>query len=215
MKLFSKTLLLLPLLLGWAFVNAQPSAYVEGTHYQELDNPVRTSDPNKIEVTEVFWYGCPHCYSFEPLLENWEAGLQDDVVFVRSPGMWNEIMETHAQIFYTARTLGVLEETHEATFDAIHQRGNYLQSKEAARRLFSDHGVDPSEFDKAWDSFAVSSAVRRASSRMRDYGVRGVPSMIVNGKYRVSSGNAVPTQADMLEVVDFLIEKERQADTSG
>ena len=164
---------------------------------------------NKIEVVEVFWYGCTHCYSFEPLLENWEANKADDVVFVRSPGMWNAMMQTHAQLYYTAVALGKFEETHSDIFDEILLRGNYLQSEAAARAYFGTKGVSADEFDAAWNSFSVTSDVNRASTRMREYGVRSTPNIIVNGKYRVVSSQAVPTQTDILEVVDYLVEMER------
>lgn len=207
MKAISKSLLLVAAWLAFAAgATAQPTLYVDGTHYETLSTPVRTVDPDKIEVTEVFWYGCSHCYAMEPLIESWEAQLPEDVVFVRSPGMWNAMMETHAQIYYTAEALGVLDKTHAATFTAIHQRGNYLQTQDQARELFVAQGVDAAEFDKAWSSFAVTSNVKKAGTRMRDYGVRGVPSLVVNGKYRILD---VPTQQDMLKVVNFLIEKER------
>lgn len=213
MKAITRISLLLAAALAFtaASVNAQPAMYVEGTHYEELDNPVRTVDSDRIEVAEVFWYGCPHCYAMEPLIESWEAGLADDVVFVRSPGMWNQMMETHAKIYYTAEALGALDKIHGPAFDAIHQRGNYLQTEQQVRQFFADQGVDPAEFDKAWGSFAVNSAVSKAGARMRDYGVRGVPSLVVNGKYRVTTGASVPTQQDMLKVANFLIEKERSS----
>lgn len=190
---------------------AQPAQYVEGTHYEELSNSVRTSDPDKIEVTEVFWYGCQHCYAFEPLIENWEENLPEDVAFVRSPGMWNELMEVHARIFYAAQALDVLDEVHTKAFNEIHQRGNYLQSEEQIKELFTSVGVSEEDFESAWSSFSVTSSVSRAGSRMRDYGVRGVPSLIVNGKYRVSAGGANRSQSDMLKVAEFLIEEERNA----
>ncbi len=210
MKTLLKPLFLLALLFAGS-VMAQPALYVEGTHYELLDKPVRTVDPNKVEVTEVFWYGCPHCYAFEPLLESWVAKLPSDVAFVRSPGMWNAMMETHAQIYYVEQALGSFDKTHKAVFDAFHQKRNYLETQDAIRALFVEQGVDPAAFDKAWSSFAVTSAVKQAATRMREYGVNGVPNLIVNGKYRVSSGDAVTTQADMLKVVDFLIAKERSA----
>ena len=213
MKVITRTSLLLAAALAFmaAAVNAQPAMYVEGTHYQEISDPVRTVDPSKIEVTEVFWYGCPHCYAMEPLIENWEQGLAEDVVFVRSPGMWNEMMETHAKIYYVAEELGALDKIHGAAFDAIHQRGNYLQTEEAVRQFFVAQGVDPAEFDEAWSSFGINSAVRQAGARMRDYGVRGVPSLVVNGKYLITAGGAVPTQQDMLEIADYLVQQERAA----
>lgn len=212
MKLFTKTLMLAALLFGGALsAIAQPALYIEGTHYEELDNPVRTSDPNRIEVTEIFWYGCPHCYAFEPLLNNWKESLPADVAFVRSPGMWNQTMEIHAQIFYAEEALGVTDKLHSVIFNEIHQKRNYLQTADKVKELFVSHGVDPEAFDKAWNSFSVTSAVKRAGTRMRDYGVRGVPSLVVNGKYLVSAGGAVATQNDMLKIVDFLIQKERSS----
>lgn len=212
MRTFTRILTLMSLTALAALpVQAQPAQYVEGTHYEELSNTVRTSDSDKIEVTEVFWYGCQHCYSFEPLIEDWEANLPDDVVFVRSPGMWNELMEVHARIFYTAQALDVFEEVHPKAFDEIHQRGNYLQNEEQISELFTSVGVSEEDFESAWSSFSVNSSVSRAGSRMRDYGVRGVPSLIVNGKYRVSAGGANSSQSDMLDVAEFLIEQERNA----
>jgi protein dithiol oxidoreductase (disulfide-forming) len=206
-----KSLLKISLLFGLAFTAsafAQPSLYVQGTHYETLSEPVRTADPNKIEVTEVFWYGCPHCYAFEPLLDSWEKNLPDDVVFVRSPGMWNQLMEIHAQIYYTAETLNVLDKIHGAAFTEIHQKANYLQSENEVRALFAAHGVAAADFDKTWKSFGVSSSVKRAGTKMRDYGIRGVPNLVVNGKYRIT-GDGTTTQADMLKIVDFLVNKER------
>ena len=208
MKAFTKPLALVALLfLGAGAAYAQPDLYVEGTHYELIDEPVRTVDPNKIEVSEVFWYGCQHCYAFEPLINSWAEDLPDDVVFVRSPGMWNQMMEVHAQIYYAAQALDVVEQIHPLTFSEIHQRGNYLQTEDEVRALFTSQGISAEEFDKAWKSFSVTSAVKQAGTRMRDYGVRGVPNVIVNGKYRIGT---VATQAEMLKIVDFLIEKERQ-----
>ncbi len=210
MKRFSRFTLLAALLLGLiATVNAQPSLYVEGTHYEIIATPVRTADPNKIEVTEIFWYGCPHCYAFEPLISSWEEKLPSDVAFVRSPGMWNQTMEVHAQIFYAADALGVTNKIHDVAFNEIHRNRNYLQTEEAVKDMFVKEGVAPDAFDKAWNSFSVTSAVKRAGTRMRDYGVRGVPSMVVNGKYLVSVGGAVATQTDLLKIVDFLVQKEK------
>jgi len=211
MKFLTKALVLVTLLTGMTSVFAQPSLYLEGTHYETIETPVRTADPNKIEVTEVFWYGCPHCYAFEPLIESWTAKIPADVAFVRSPGMWNEMMEGHAQIFFTAETLGVLDKIHSVAFNEIHQKQNYLQTQDEVRAMFVAQGVSAEDFDKTWSSFGVTSAVKKAGTKMRDYGVRGVPNLIVNGKYRVTVGDGVATQADMLKIVDFLIAKERSA----
>ena len=209
MKHVTKLLMAALLTVGFiAGANAQ-ALYIEGTHYEVIGSPGRTSDPNKIEVSEIFWYGCPHCFAFEPLITSWEDKLPSDVAFVRSPGMWNQTMEVHGQIFYAAEALGVTEDVHEVVFNEIHQRRNYLQTEDAIKDIFVREGVASEDFDRAWKSFSVVSAVKRAGTRMRDYGVRGVPSMVVNGKYLVSVGGSVPTQTDMLKIVDFLVQKER------
>ncbi len=210
MKFLSKSLILLALL-GVTTVFAQPALYVEGTHYEVIEKPVRTADPNKVEVTEVFWYGCPHCYAFEPLIKSWEEKLPSDVAFVRSPGIWSAAMEVHAQIYYVGEALGALDKVHGATFDAIHQKGNYLEDGEAVKALFVAQGVSAEDFDKTWDSFAMTSAVKKAATRMREYGVSSVPCLIVNGKYMITINDGVTTQADMLKVVDYLVGKERKS----
>ena len=108
------------------------AVFKEGEHYVRLPNPVRTANPDKIEVAEVFWYGCGHCYSFEPQLQKWHKTLPESVLFVESPAMWNRDMETHARIFYTAKSLGVLDTMHRTIFDAMHIEK--LRLKRAERR---------------------------------------------------------------------------------
>jgi thiol:disulfide interchange protein DsbA len=188
---------------------AQPERYVAGTHYVELPTQVRTNDPEKIEVVEVFWYGCNHCFRFEPLIEDWEARMADDVELVRFPGMWNELMKIHAQAYFAAEALGKVKELHGPLFEAINVEGNRLQNEQQIGALFARHGVAAAEFTQAFNSFSVRTKVNQAEAKMREYQVRSTPNMIVNGKYLVSTGDAVRTQQEMLEVVDFLVNKER------
>lgn len=207
-----KQLLAVLLLAPLAFsVLAQPARYVEGTHYVVLPTPVKTNNPEKIEVVEVFWYGCNHCFRFEPLLENWEASIPADVDFVRFPGMWNDLMKIHAQAFFAAEALGKVDVLHGPIFEAINVQGNRLQNEQQLSALFTQHGVTAEEFSTAFNSFAVRTKVNQAEAKMREYQVRSTPNMIVNGKYLISTGNAVPTQQEMLEVVNFLVEKERSS----
>ena len=201
-------LLVLPLAAG-AF--AQPTRYVAGTHYTELPAPVRTADPEKIEVIEAFWYGCTHCFRFEPLIHNWESNQQDDVVFQRFPAQWNALMKIHSQIYYTAEALGVLDKIHEPAFNAINIEGNRLQNERQISEFFVKNGVSEEDFKAAFNSFAVRTKVNQGDRRMQDYQIRSTPNMIVNGKYLVVTGEAVQTQDEMLRVVDFLVEKERAA----
>ena len=195
--------------------NAQIEKYVAGTHYTVLPAPVNTKDANKIEVLEAFWYGCSHCFRFEPLIANWEATVAADVDFVRFPAMWNELMKIHAQVYYAAEALDALDTLHEPVFNAINVEGNRMQTEAQIGDLFAKHGVAQADFEKAFNSFAVRTKVNQAEKRMQDYQIRSTPNMIVNGKYLVTTGEAVLTQDDMLQVVDFLVEKERLAKSSS
>ncbi|UTA47764.1 thiol:disulfide interchange protein DsbA/DsbL [Simiduia sp. 21SJ11W-1] len=185
-----------------------PAKYQEGKHYVVLDNPVRTANPNKIEVTEVFWYGCGHCFHFEPLVKSWKEKQADDVAFVRSPAMWNKTMELHARAFYTAKALGVLETLHDPIFDAMNVRKQRLANEAEIAELFVANGVDADKFAKVFNSFGVTGKVRQADARARSYRVTGTPELVVDGKYRISASAAGSQQA-MLEVADFLVEKIR------
>tara|TARA_R110002073_G_scaffold214922_2_gene375230 strand:- start:2102 stop:2743 length:642 start_codon:yes stop_codon:yes gene_type:complete len=199
------------LLMPLAFSSfAQIEKFVAGTHYTELAAPVNTNDSSKIEVLEVFWYGCSHCFRFEPLIANWEATMAADVDFGRFPAMWNGLMEVHAQVYYTAEAMDVLDAVHEPVFNAINLEGNRLQNEGQIGALFAKQGVSEADFKKAFNSFSVRTKVNQAKQRMQAYEIRSTPNMIVNGKYLVTTGEAVRTQAEMLEVVDFLVEKERQ-----
>lgn len=183
-------------------------AYEEGKHYFVLDEPVRTITPGKIEVTEVFWYGCGHCYTFEPVINAWEKTLGDDVELVKSPAVWRKNMETHARIFYTAKVLGVLDQVHERVFEAMHKQGKRLENPDEIYQLFAQAGVEREKFDKVFSSFGVTSQVQQADARARGFKITGTPEMIVDGKYRVSTASA-GSQAEMLKVAKFLIEKVR------
>ena len=189
---------------------AQIEKYVAGTHYTELAAPVNTNDSSKVEVLEAFWYGCSHCFRFEPLIANWEATAGEDVDFVRFPAMWNALMEIHAQVYYTAEAMDALDTVHEPVFNAINIEGNRLQNENQIGALFAKYGISEEDFSKAFNSFTVRTKVNQAKQRMQAYEIRSTPNMIVNGKYLVATGETVRTQAEMLEVVDFLVEKERQ-----
>ena len=199
------------LLMPLAFSSfAQIERFVAGTHYTELAAPANTNDSSKIEVLEVFWYGCSHCFRFEPLIANWEATMPADVDFGRFPAMWNGLMEVHAQVYYTAEAMDALDVVHEHVFNAINIEGNRLQNEGQIGALFAKYGINEDEFAKSFNSFSVRTKVNQAKQRMQAYEIRSTPNMIVNGKYLVATGQSVLTQADMLEVVDFLVEKERQ-----
>jgi len=190
---------------------AQPSLYVSGTHYETLPAPVRTNDAEKIEVLEVFWYGCGHCFRFQPLVDHWAENAPDDVDYLRFPAVWNDLMKVHAQAYYTAVNLDVVDKVHAPIFEAINLQNNRLQNERQLATLFGNYGVSEEDFSKAFNSFPVRTQVNQAERKMSDYQIRSTPNVIVNGKYLVTTNDAVRTQQDMLAIVDFLVAQERAA----
>jgi thiol:disulfide interchange protein DsbA len=212
-------ILSLPFLAPLVLWLASPSTVVaeekfeEGTHYEVISPAVRTANPEKIEIAEYFWYGCGHCYTFEPVVTQWKKTLADDVDFRGSPAIWNPKMELHARAFYTAEALGVLDTMHPIIFQAMNVDRKRLGSEEEIAELFTANGVSAEDFDKAFNSFGVSSQVRQANSRARAAKITGTPSLVVNGKYNISTRQA-GSQANMLKVAEYLIAKERVAKDS-
>ncbi|MEP4486208.1 MAG: thiol:disulfide interchange protein DsbA/DsbL [Halioglobus sp.] len=205
--------LLLPVVLLCASATAvaqDDQNWQEGTHYDVITPAIRTANPDKIEVAEFFWYGCGHCYTFEPLVGQWKKTLAEDVEFRGSPAIWNQQMELHARAYYTAEVLGVLDTMNLVVFQAMNVDRKRLGSEEEIAKLFAAHGVDEAEFSKAFKSFGVSSQVRQANARAKSAKITGTPEMMVNGKYRISTRKA-GNQANMLKIADFLVAKERAA----
>ena len=183
--------------------------YKEGEYFRRMTTSQGTSSaPDKIEVAEVFWYGCAHCYNFDPVLQKWKQNLAADVTFVRIPVIWNPTNQIHARIMYTAEALGKLDEAHEGIFKAIHQEGNMLTSEDELVQFFGRYGVSKTEFLDAYNSFGVSSSVKRAENLTRRYGIRSVPVIVVNGKY-VTDAPGVRSFDDMIGVTNELVERER------
>lgn len=192
-------------------VSASAQEFQAGKEYVELSNPVPTADPEKIEVVELFWYGCPHCYQFEPALNAWVAELPDDVDFKRIPAMFGGQWNVHGQLFLTLEAMGVEAKVHDAVFDAIHQQRKRLATPEQMAEFLATQGVDEAEFLKTYNSFGVKSRVEKAKKQGMAYQITGVPVLVVNGKYRFDLGSAGgPERA--LQVADYLIEKERAAE---
>ncbi|MCB1675795.1 MAG: thiol:disulfide interchange protein DsbA/DsbL [Halioglobus sp.] len=197
-------------------VAAQDTAtktYVEGRDYDLISPAIRTANPDKIEVVEFFWYGCGHCYTFEPMIAQWKKTLPEDVDFHGSPAMWNAPMELHARAYYTAQVLGVLDTMHTALFQAMNVERKRLASKGEIAAVFTANGVSAEDFDRAFDSFGVDAQVRQASARMRSARVTGTPALMVNGKYHISTRKS-GSQAAMIDTANYLIEKERAAKAS-
>ena len=186
------------------------SAISEGSEYAKITPALPTSTEGKVEVVEMFWYGCPHCYELEPHIEEWLTRKADYIEYVRIPAIFNsKRWRLHAQAFYTAEVLGVLDKVHAPMFNAIHKQRNALKNKEALRELFAVHGVKEEDFNKTFASFAVMAKVNRAADLSRRYGLTGVPAMIVNGKYR-TDGPMAKSYQKMMDVVDELAARENK-----
>lgn len=186
---------------------AESEPFEAGVHYEVLPQPVPTVDPGRVEVTEVFWYGCSHCYDFEPKLEPWIKKLPENVVFTRVPAVWHPEMALHAKAYYTAKAMNVLDKMHPVIFEAMNLQHKKLRSEEEIAELFVANGIDKETFIKTFESFGVSQSVRVGDSKQRGYRIKGTPELVVNGKYRISTRH-VGSHEKMLKVAEFLIEKE-------
>jgi thiol:disulfide interchange protein DsbA len=215
---FSAALAVSTLLVG----NVQAAEPVANQHYTVLSTPLPTSTQDQIEVVEVFWYGCPHCYQFEPSINEWASKLPKDVKFVRIPAQFNELWAAHARLFFALEVMKVEAQVHNAVFEGIHQahdprltggrdgRKMVLPTAESMGDFLAERGIDKAAFIKTFNSFAVSNRLKAAGKLVANSQLNGVPALIVNGKYRFDIGSAggVP---QTFEVADYLIAKERAA----
>jgi len=181
-----------------------------GVHYERLSPTQPTSsNPDQVEVSEVFWYGCPHCNALDPMIEQWRKQQPDYVNFVRVPALWNPLLQMHARMFYTAQELGKGEEMHSAFFREIHERGNLLDTEAKIQEFFGRFDVDAAAFKTAWDSFAVNAKLQRADELNRRYRISSVPTIVVNGKYTTDGPMAGSYEA-LLALTDELVAAERE-----
>lgn len=181
-----------------------------GKTYAELTNPVPVAVPGKIEVVELFWYGCPHCYAFEPTINPWAEKLPKDVNFRRIPAMFGGPWDAHGQLFLTLEAMGVEHKVHNAVFEAIQKQGKRLTEPDEMADFVATQGVDKDKFLATFNSFAIQGQIKQAKELAQKYGVQGVPTLIVNGKYRFDLGSTGGPEAT-LNVADQLIAKERAA----
>lgn len=195
---------------------AQPRESVEGVHYQALESRVPTdTDADRIEVREIFWYGCSECFTLEPIMTDWGEGVRGDLVLARTPAIWNEVMALHAKLYYTAITLEVEGRTHRAAFQAIHEDNNPLRTETQIKEFFMANNVDAESFETAWNSEEVASALQQASLRTDDYKIDKLPSIIVNGRFKVTHNEKIFNHIEMNIAVNLLVRRlrdERRSD---
>ncbi len=192
------------LLLGMAQVGLARDPYVR------ILPPQPTETGDKIEVREVFWYTCPHCYGFKNYLDKWLENKPDDVEVVYMPAVYPNLRWVeYAKAFYTAKVMGVLDQVHGPMFKALHDEKRRFKTEDDFADFFAEQGVDREEFKKTYSSFAVDNMIREAMILTARYGVSAVPTIIVNGKYRLL-GSRISGHANMLKEIDKLIAKERR-----
>ncbi len=178
--------------------------------YELLNPPQPVQNTDKIEVIEFFWYGCPHCYSLEPAMVAWLKTKPANVEFIRQPAVFSDLWGKHAKAYFTAEALGVLDKVHADLFDAIQNKGQKLTSEDDLAKFFAAHGVKDEDFRAAYSSFSVDAKLRQAESIAPRYGISGVPTLIVNGKYKVTAKSA-KSQENMLNVTNQLIQQASKA----
>lgn len=206
-----KWLLIPALMLASAAASADMTNFQEGVNYVAV-NPAQptTVKPGQVEVIEFYWYGCPHCFALEPYVEVWEKTKPANVVFKRIPAaMKDSEFYVDAQATITADILGVGEKIREPFFNAIHldNQGELRSDKDAIKAFFGKFGVKPADFDATWNSFGVQSRLAQDQQLGARYDVEGVPTIIVNGKWKTGAGYQM-APADIMKCVQFLVAKE-------
>jgi len=186
------------------------AAWEEGVNYEKLATPQPTESGDLIEVRELFWYACPHCYQIEPEVHEWLERKPEDVAFIRMPAILGPNWELLARAYYAAEILDAVDKVHRPIFERLHKDRKRIRTPEEVKAIFIEQGIAEADFDSAFKSFAVVTKTNRAKRTQEMYGINGVPAVIINGKYRTSATMAGGNR-QIFEVVDYLIEQERKA----
>jgi len=199
-----KSLIFLLLMVSSVVLHA--ADFTEGVNYKKV-TPQSTETGDKVEVLEFFWYGCPHCYAFEPYISAWEKTKPANVEFVRVPAVFRPDWEVQARTYYALKNMGVVEDLHGKIFTAIHKDRQRLNTKEALTDFVVKNGVDRKKFEAEYNSFSVDSMVRKAKKKQTAYKIQGVPSVAVNGKY-LTSGSMSGSYENLIKIIDYLVKEE-------
>lgn len=208
--MLKRFLVVLAGLLAAATVNAQDAAkteWKEDQHYFVIDPPVATSAPGKVEVLEAFSYACPHCAHFQPYADQIKAKLPTQATFAYLPVVFNPSWEPFARAYYAAQSMGVLNKTHQAIFDALHRDKKPLRSLEDIGAFVATVGVDEKHFLSTAKSFVVEGNLAKGQKNLGAYGIDSTPTVIVNGKYRLNAGSAGGFP-QAVELTQWLVAKE-------
>lgn len=176
----------------------------EGIDYNTLAVKIPTETGDKIEVLELFWYGCPHCAHLEPKLVQWLKTMPDTAEFRRMPAIFGPRWAPHGRAYYAAELMGELDRFHQPLFDAMHVKKRRILTDEQLFDFAAEQGIDRDEFKKAYNSFAVEMKVRKALDVGQRARLDGVPAMLIDGTYTTSPSQAGGT-TKMFRVIDALL----------
>ena len=189
--------------IGFAMMTsfAMAADYQEGTQYDAITPPPPIGSGNEIVVEEFFMYTCPHCKDLEPKVNSWLEKKPEGVEFTRVPAMFGGAAALHAKAYYALEIIGEGERLHEPLFHAIHDEKKRLNTSTALEAFLEENKVDMDKYHAAFSSFTVQTKANRAAALMRRYGIRSVPALVVDGRYRVNNS------AEIMEVADHLLNK--------
>jgi thiol:disulfide interchange protein DsbA len=188
------------------------ASFDEGIEYKAVPEPKRLEEGDGVEVLELFWYGCPHCYRLEPAIARWLETKPENTRFRRLPAAASSRWIPHAKAFFAAAQLGELEKLHEPLFEALHEKRRTLFTDEQLIAFAAEQGIDEAAFRAAYESFPVDMKVRESAELVRRYGLSGVPAIVVNGKY-ITGVTEAGGRDRLFELVDFLVAKEQGGNT--
>ncbi len=195
--------------MGALGISAARAEISEGKDYTVLPHPQPTGAGNKIEVIEFFWYGCPHCYELHPRIKTWLTRLPGDVSFRYVPAVFRPNWAAGAKTFYALEVLGERDKLHDKVYDAIHRERIDLAKEDVLFDWMARQGLDRQKFIDAYNSFSVQNQVTRATQMSKSYGLSGVPSVVVDGRY-LTSGRMGGTPDDTIRAMEELIDKVRK-----
>ena len=201
-----QTALGLVLFLASGMTLAQPREMEAGAHYALIEPSVATqAAEDVIEILDVFWYGCPVCAEFAPMMTYYGQQIRGDLTLRRMPAVWNTLMATHAQVYYTGQALELGDRAHQAAFRYLQEGGKTLNNREEAAAFFAALGVTAEDFETTWDSAEVSQAVADAERDTSAAGITRLPALTINGRYRVTRNAEVPELTEMIIIGNQLI----------
>jgi thiol:disulfide interchange protein DsbA len=191
----------------WSLVQAQTP--VAGTDYRDVKPPQPVDTGSKIEVLEFFWYGCPHCATFEPALEGWrKKRLPADAEYRRCPVAFDQSRTNHSKIYYALELLKRTDDMHEKVFNAMHVNRKRLLETDEIADFMAANGIDRKQWLDAFNSFTVATQARRAAQTWSAYKLDGTPAVAIDGKFMTAPSMA-GSRERALAVMDFLIERAR------